>query len=495
MVRTNTGRRGRRVVNLMDGDLTTMAPTTAAGGTVAYEDGGRVAVFTVPSGAGVRAMLTRTITGLVQAGRTYAFSARIDALSAPHGSVVTANGVLLTIGAGTPPTFGPQSGNNSIVNLGPTVPTLDGCRVGLIFTPSVLGSVIARIGYGCNSTETNALAVPVVLKMSDIQLEELAGDNVGPSEYVGGFNIAGLVDRSAVFDYAREVELSQVTQGVVRARRGPSYPIRRPSNICIIGDSFANDSNDFPALIQAALPDAAVTVYAVSGGTLATINAFVPDAFRDRRALDRPAPDHVLIQSTLNDAFAGSVTLDPVIEQQARIRTIVARARAVGVRNISIANLTPAAAAATYSATSGDQVRIEQYNAWLVGYCAAEGIGHIDMYRGLGVGYPNGRIPAVWQATTAYAAQAIVRPVTANQLVYMVTAGGGGNSGAAEPTWPTTLGGTVVDGALTWTAYRAVLDPALSGADELHPDTAAGTGMQRYADLCLPHLVVNNRAA
>lgn len=59
--------------------------------------------------------------------------------------------------------------------------------------------------------------------------------------------------------------------------------------------------------------------------------------------------------------------------------------------------------------------------------------------------------PGTWAALTVYAANTFRRPTTANGFRYEVTAGGGGASGGAEPAWPTTIGGTVVDGALTWT--------------------------------------------
>lgn len=58
-----------------------------------------------------------------------------------------------------------------------------------------------------------------------------------------------------------------------------------------------------------------------------------------------------------------------------------------------------------------------------------------------------------WEASTAYAANAIRKPTPPNRngFRYKVTAGGGGNSGGSEPTWPTEIGTTVSDGALTWT--------------------------------------------
>lgn len=55
---------------------------------------------------------------------------------------------------------------------------------------------------------------------------------------------------------------------------------------------------------------------------------------------------------------------------------------------------------------------------------------------------------AAWAAATAYADGVERRPVTRNGYRYSSS---GGTSGASEPTWPTTLGATVVDNDITWT--------------------------------------------
>lgn len=65
-----------------------------------------------------------------------------------------------------------------------------------------------------------------------------------------------------------------------------------------------------------------------------------------------------------------------------------------------------------------------------------------------------------WAATTAYALNDRRRPVTRNGFRYKVTAiAGTGTSGGVEPTWPTTIGATVIDnpGAnqVTWTCANA----------------------------------------
>lgn len=61
---------------------------------------------------------------------------------------------------------------------------------------------------------------------------------------------------------------------------------------------------------------------------------------------------------------------------------------------------------------------------------------------------PTNNIPT-WAATTAYSLGDRVEPTTPNTYVYEVTTAG--TSGGSEPTWPTVVGSTVVDGTVVWT--------------------------------------------
>jgi len=61
----------------------------------------------------------------------------------------------------------------------------------------------------------------------------------------------------------------------------------------------------------------------------------------------------------------------------------------------------------------------------------------------------------LWTATTVKVVNDAVRTTAKNGYRYKVQAlAGAGNTGASEPTWPTTIGQTVVDGDVTWINER-----------------------------------------
>lgn len=74
-------------------------------------------------------------------------------------------------------------------------------------------------------------------------------------------------------------------------------------------------------------------------------------------------------------------------------------------------------------------------------------------------GIPSSYQYPEWQASHAYVAGDVVRATGYPAGLYFV-AGDPGTSGATEPTWPTTAGGTVADGTVAaWTAYADTWAP------------------------------------
>jgi len=74
-------------------------------------------------------------------------------------------------------------------------------------------------------------------------------------------------------------------------------------------------------------------------------------------------------------------------------------------------------------------------------------------------GIPTATGGTVWQPSRSYSINNIVSPTIANGFVYRASAVSGAApflSGATQPTWPTSIGNTVVDNEITWTTQAGV---------------------------------------
>ena len=63
-----------------------------------------------------------------------------------------------------------------------------------------------------------------------------------------------------------------------------------------------------------------------------------------------------------------------------------------------------------------------------------------------------------WLATTAYVADDYILPDAGNENGRIYKCTSGGTTGASAPTFPTTAGGTVVDGTVTWEEQTAAIE-------------------------------------
>jgi hypothetical protein len=77
-----------------------------------------------------------------------------------------------------------------------------------------------------------------------------------------------------------------------------------------------------------------------------------------------------------------------------------------------------------------------------------------------------------WLAGKVYANGEAIRPTSPTGFQYSC---GGGQSASDEPVWPTTLGGTVTDGSITWTAEA--IDNTSLRATIVSSDWAASDGI------------------
>lgn len=64
----------------------------------------------------------------------------------------------------------------------------------------------------------------------------------------------------------------------------------------------------------------------------------------------------------------------------------------------------------------------------------------------------------VWEASTAYTLGQTREPTPNNDFRYVVDTAG--TSGATQPTWPTTIGSTVVDGGVLWRCVAKTHEPS-----------------------------------
>jgi type II secretory pathway pseudopilin PulG len=98
-----------------------------------------------------------------------------------------------------------------------------------------------------------------------------------------------------------------------------------------------------------------------------------------------------------------------------------------------------------------------------------------------------------WQAGTNYRLGEAVAPTAGRTaFIYQVSApAGGGASGSTEPTWPTTAGATVTDGAVTWTCLKSPDGSSSATRDRVIVSLAPQTGMTAVHPVYVPQVLEN----
>jgi hypothetical protein len=84
-------------------------------------------------------------------------------------------------------------------------------------------------------------------------------------------------------------------------------------------------------------------------------------------------------------------------------------------------------------------------------------IDQFDVSQPAGGSYPrfidvSDRTVAKWDENLPVVANSLIRPTHGNGTGFVYLTSSNGQTGENEPAWPTTVGGTVIDGSVTWTA-------------------------------------------
>lgn len=90
-----------------------------------------------------------------------------------------------------------------------------------------------------------------------------------------------------------------------------------------------------------------------------------------------------------------------------------------------------------------------------------------------------------WLATTAKSLEDLNVPTTRNGYYYECTTAG--TTGGSEPTWSTTIGGTTVDGSVTWTTREIPKSNVCLTAFGRNWLASADQSTVHYSDLLIPH--------
>lgn len=85
-----------------------------------------------------------------------------------------------------------------------------------------------------------------------------------------------------------------------------------------------------------------------------------------------------------------------------------------------------------------------------------------------------------WAASTAYAANATIRPSALSNTGYYYQCTTAGTSGSSAPAWPTTVGSTVTDGSAVWKCVAAQGKSALNAVAESFPQATGSEGTPTY---------------
>ena len=312
---------------------------TSGGGTVVLSGtNNSTAVCTATTGG--RAWLA--VSGQVQAGRTYAASFEVTAIGANQ----VQNGILVT---------GDFAGGSNN-----TDPTSTGWW-GIIFTAASTQTKTLRMGVGTSAGVSNDQSITISQPM-----------------------FQDITDHSTTFSAWTRTKTTTAwnpgntlngTEGLVNAAQGTAIP--EPYNdytdIMAVGDSFANESDEWPSKLEI------ITAGVVRGDGFSGVGFTGVGGIQENFSALLAVGDYTcaVVQGGVNDVNAG-VSLSAM---QTAVNDMKSQCDAKPCKMIMV-NIAPWANNASWNATK--QTDTEAYNNWLTGWCRDNNVGLADIYANLG---------------------------------------------------------------------------------------------------------------
>lgn len=324
--------RGRWVRNLLgaDADITQWNESIIPGtGTGTITENGTQRIFTATGAGTLRAFVGVTYAAFDTA-KWYAFGARCASITS------TGTWTRSQIYVNTTPTAGEQD----------VLVTAAG-RWCVVFNPSDPSSLL-RLGIGIAGNETVLEGEQIVLE--DPFLFELADENGIPPEYVGSTPV--------IIPYDNPCSLA--SNVITQAAYGAIQPYKRSDVVLFAGDSFGNDSSEYPTLVRNAYQiEAHITNTAEN--QLDEIGTQITDYIANPSTSDpiNLAAKVCVMNGGINDILA-DVSLETM---QSRLNANIAALRAADIIPVVLC-VAPWKANASWS--SGRQTVTDNYNAWLL---------------------------------------------------------------------------------------------------------------------------------
>jgi len=244
------------------------------------------------------------------------------------------------------------------------------------FTAAATTSAPIRLGIGPADNDSGSITNMVLSSPFLYELDSLTSD---VPEYVAGY---GAMDNTtfpaAAFSFAASGTPTADSGGQITYTLADQTPlIPRPYSVgFFVGDSFANDSTEWPARFCTLDSHMLLLGNGTSGAALNDFDTVFQDLI-DLDGFDYTGdvlPEFVIIQSSVNSPNE----LFTVDQMLASILSMINKAKAAGLHAI-VTNIPPYGQSSSYDSNTEGQL-VSVFNQRLKGFCDANSASYVDIF-------------------------------------------------------------------------------------------------------------------